>query len=63
MTTRSPSGRSFVEIAVALANVHSSCDGQGRPSGVIGGGIGSGRVGPGSGMSPERSVSHLVEPA
>jgi hypothetical protein len=40
MTTRSPSGRSFDEIAVALANVHSSCDGQGRPSGVIGGGIG-----------------------
>ena len=34
MTTRSPSGRSFVAIAVALANVHSSCDGQGRPSGV-----------------------------
>src|SRR6478735_6843665 len=39
MTTRSPSGRSFV--AVALANVLSSCFGQGRPrasdSRVIGG--------------------------
>src|SRR6476469_7106855 len=34
MTTRSPSGRSFVAVAVALANVHSSCGGQGRPSGV-----------------------------
>ena len=34
MTTRSPSGRSLVDAAVALANVHSSCDGQGRPPGV-----------------------------
>ena len=32
MTTRSPSGRSFV-VAVAVANVHSSCDGQSRPLG------------------------------
>src|SRR6185503_8049283 len=34
MTTRSPSGRSLVDVAVAVANVHSSCDGQSRPPGV-----------------------------
>jgi hypothetical protein len=34
MTTRSPSGRSLVDVAVAVANVHPSCDGQGRPPGM-----------------------------
>jgi hypothetical protein len=61
MTTRSPSGWSFDAVAVALAKVLSSCGGQGRPSGVIGGAI----------DRPERDrfadvpgalISHLVEP-
>src|SRR6476620_1779900 len=33
-TTRSPSGRSLVDTAVAVANVHSSCDGRLWPSGM-----------------------------
>src|SRR3954453_23168600 len=55
MTTRSPSGRSFVAFAVALANVHSSCFGQGRPRASDSWGIG-GRVVAGWSDGPETSV-------
>src|SRR3954447_5862475 len=55
MTTRSPSGLSFVAFAVALANVLSSCFGQGRPRASDSWGIG-GRVMAGWSDGPETSV-------